>query len=40
MQFVANKAQEAMGPAPGNVVENDYKERADGAKMKALVWFG
>lgn len=40
MQFVANKAQEAMGPAPGSVVENNYKERADGTKMQALAWFG
>lgn len=40
MQFVANKAQEAMGPAPGSEVQNDYAHRPGGETMRALAWFG
>lgn len=39
MQFVANKAQEAMGPEH-SVVEPKYKSREGGETMRALAWFG
>lgn len=40
MQALANAAQSAMGPAPGSVVENEYKPDPSGRKMKALTWQG
>lgn len=40
MQALANAAQSYMGPAPGSVVENEYKPDPSGRKMKALTWQG
>lgn len=40
MQALANAAQSYMGPAPGSVVENEYKKDPSGRKMKALTWQG
>jgi hypothetical protein len=40
MQALANAAQSYMGPAPGSVVENEYKPDPSGKKMKALTWQG
>jgi threonine dehydrogenase-like Zn-dependent dehydrogenase len=38
MQAASNAAQAAMGPAPGSVVQNEYKPDPSGRKMKALTW--
>ncbi|KAI5452146.1 hypothetical protein NCC49_001084 [Naganishia albida] len=40
MQALSNAAQSYMGPAPGSVVENEYKPDPSGRKMKALTWQG
>jgi hypothetical protein len=40
MQALSNAAQSYMGPAPGSVVQNEYKPDPSGRKMKALTWQG
>lgn len=40
MQAATNALNESMGPAPGNIIQTEYKPRSDGSTMKALTWQG